>query len=43
MTKNNVKKEIMELTARYSDSPLDWVMFAFPWDSDPTIQICELQ
>ena len=33
----------MELTARYSDSPLDWVMFAFPWDSDPTIQMCELQ
>jgi len=43
MIKNHARREIMELTAKYADSPLDWVMFAFPWDSAPSIQMCELE
>ena len=29
--------------ARMYASPLDFVIYAFPWDSDPSIQLCELE
>ena len=39
LIKNHARREIMELTAKYADSPLDWVMFAFPWDSAPSAAV----
>lgn len=37
------KQEILEISSSLSSDPLGWVIFAFPWDSDPSIQMCELK
>ena len=34
--------QIAEHCAELRNRPLDWVMWAFPWDSEPSIQIVEL-
>lgn len=34
--------QLAQELAKYYDDPLGAVMFGFPWDSDPAIQVCEL-
>lgn len=29
--------------ARFYDDPLGWVMYSYPWDSDPALQVVKLQ
>ena len=41
MDKNYDIELAMELSKYYAD-PLGFVMFAYPWDSDPSIQVCRL-
>lgn len=37
------QQELMDILAGFYWKPLDYVMFAFPWDTEPSIQIVELQ
>lgn len=39
----NIDAEIMDALSEYYDDPLGYVLFAFPWDTDPSIQIVELE
>ncbi|MBU2652686.1 MAG: terminase [Bacteroidetes bacterium] len=34
--------ELAHEVAKYYADPLGFVMFAYPWDTDPSIQVCEL-
>jgi len=34
--------ELAEDISRFYDDPLGFVIYAFPWDTDPSLQICEL-
>lgn len=36
------EEQLAEAVAGFYDDPLGYVMFAFPWDSDPTIQMVQL-
>lgn len=38
----NVEADLAEAISKYYADPLGYVMFAFPWDSDPAIQMVEL-
>ena len=35
-------ERLADEVARFYADPLGFVMFAFPWDTDPTIQVCKL-
>jgi len=35
--------ELAKELTKFYDDPLGYVMFAFPWDTDPSIQVVELQ
>lgn len=39
----NAEVELHKAMGDYYHDPLGWVMFAFPWDTDPDLQIVELQ
>ncbi len=39
----NADQELTDMLAKFYDDPLGYVMFAFPWDTDPSIQVVELQ
>ena len=38
----NPMGDLAEELAFLADKPLDWVMFMYPWDSDPSIQMVKL-
>ena len=42
MRKSEIIKQFSEAFAKFSDNPLGFVMFMFPWDSDPSIQMVKL-
>lgn len=42
MTIDQHEKQLIKDMGRFFADPLGWVMYSFPWDSDPSIQICEL-
>ena len=35
--------DLAEAMGRFYADPLGFVMYAFPWDSDPALQLVELQ
>lgn len=41
--KANPDKELAKEISRFYDDPLGFVMFAFPWDTDPDLQLVELK
>ena len=38
----NSTSQLADQLAQLYNKPLDYVMFAFPWDSDPSIQLVKL-
>lgn len=42
-TQAELNVELMEDLAQFYWNPLGYVMFNFPWDTNPEIQICELE
>lgn len=36
------ERQLGELMAKFADDPMGWVMLAFPWDTDPSIQMVKL-
>ena len=42
MADSSLDEQLAEQVARFYADPLGFVMFAYPWDSDPSIQICKL-
>lgn len=35
--------ELAEMMGQFFDDPLGFVMFAYPWNTDPDLQVCKLQ
>lgn len=40
---NNPEVELHKAMGDFYHDPLGWIMFSFPWDTDPDLQIVELQ
>ena len=43
MGRPTAAKQLSDQVGKYFNDPLGFVMFAFPWDKDPSIQIVKLQ
>ena len=39
----SIHEQLAESFSEFYADPLGWVMFSFPWDSDPSIQLVKLQ
>jgi hypothetical protein len=42
MTLPSADSQLLEAISEFYDDPLGYVMFAFPWDTDPAIQLVKL-